>query len=120
MTDKQHDTRQDTQKAAGELQGAHTEDRTGQDTGTGTQQETHGSHGTHSRSRHREDKRREGRKGGERDTDGLAPGEQRRRTERSTAAEREQGENGQTEKKEIYKYLRERREKNAAETRKHM
>lgn len=25
MTDKQHDTRQDTQKAAGELQGAHTQ-----------------------------------------------------------------------------------------------
>ena len=30
----------------------------------------------------------------------------------------EQGENRETEKKEIYKYLRERREKNAAETRK--
>ena len=30
---------------------------------------------------------------------------------RSTAAGRDQGENGQTEKKEIYKYLRERREK---------
>ena len=49
------DTRQDTQKAAGELQGrAHATDRhTEQATGTGrrkgTQQDTHGSHGTHNR-----------------------------------------------------------------------
>ena len=60
-----------------------------------------------------EDKRREGRKGGERDTDGHAPGEWRRGTRRSTAGSRER-----TKKKEIYKYLRERREKNTAETRK--
>lgn len=56
-----------------------------------------------------EDKRREERQEGERNTDGHAPGEWRRGTERDTAAEREQGENGQTEKKEIHKYLRERR-----------
>ena len=61
---------------------------------------------------------RQARKTGERGADGLAPGEWRRGTERSTAAGREQGESRQTEKKEIYKYLRERREKNAAETRK--
>ena len=40
-----------------------------------------------------EDKRREGRKGGERGADGHAPGEWRRGTRRSTAAGREQREN---------------------------
>ena len=40
-----------------------------------------------------------GREGGERDTDGLAPGEWRRGTRRSTAAGREQREIRQTEVK---------------------
>ena len=58
-----------------------------------------------------EDKRREGRKGGERGADGHAPGEWRR-------GSRQQAGSRERTKKEIYKYLRERREKNAAETRK--
>ena len=53
-----------------------------------------------------EDKRREGRKGGRREGHGSPCAW--RVEEGITAAGREQGEN---EKKEIYKYLRERREK---------
>ena len=60
-----------------------------------------------------EDKQREGRKGGRREGHGWPCAW--RVEEGNTAAGREQGEN---EKKERYKYLRERREKNAAETRK--
>ena len=61
-----------------------------------------------------EDKRREGRKGGERGVDGLAPGEWTRREEEGRkTAERA------NRKKEYVIYLRERREKNTAETRKH-
>ena len=49
-------------------------------------------------------KGRQGREGGERDTDGHAPGERRRGTQQQ-AGSRERT------KKEIYKYLREGREK---------
>ena len=59
-----------------------------------------------------EDKRREGRKGGRREGHGWP---------RAWGAEEEHGSRQGAErerKKEIYKYLRERREKNAAETRK--
>ncbi len=81
MTDKQHDTRQDTQKAAGELQGAHTEGR---------------------RIRGQAE---------ERGTDGHAPGEWRRGTERNTAAGREQAENRRKEKRVCNIFKGERREK---------
>ena len=59
----------------------------------------HGSYGSHGRSRSggqaegRTSGGKAGREGGERDTDGHAPGERRRGTRRSTAADREQGEN---------------------------
>ena len=53
-----------------------------------------------------EGKRREDRKGGERGADGHAPGEWRRQEEHGSR----QGA-GRERKKEIYKYLRERREK---------
>ena len=81
-----------------------------------TQQETHGSHGTHNRQERRTSGRKAGREGGERGADGLAPGEWWRRGTKRTHGSRQGAE--RERKKEIYKYLRERREKNAAETRK--
>ena len=51
-----------------------------------------------------------GREGGERDTDGLAPGERRRRGRNRRHGSRQGAGRDQTDrKKEIYKYLRERR-----------
>ena len=76
------DTRQDTQKAAGELQGVPDGER---------------SNGTAAR-----------RSGG---TDGHAPGERRRDQGEAQAAGRGAGRDQTEVKKEIYKYLRERREK---------
>ena len=98
MTDKQdtHDRTHTTGHAEGRRRasGAHTQ-RTDQGTGTGNTTE-------HSRRRtaateHTAGRRiggqAEGRKGGERDTDGRAPGEWRREARRRhTAAGREQGE----------------------------
>ena len=107
VTDKQHDTRQDTQKAAGELQGRarrdeHTEDRTGQDTGTGrrkgTQQDTQQPRNTQQEQEDRRTSRgKAGREGhGWPCAWGSGGGGERRG---DTAAGRDQGENRQTEKK---------------------
>ena len=59
-----------------------------------------------------------GREGGEKGADGHAPGEWRRQEERHGEEHGRTDGNRERREKEIYKYLRERREKNAAETRK--
>ena len=107
MTDKQHETRQDTQKAAGELQGAPDGMNT-QKTGRNKPRGRGGGRGhtrrhtaatDHTAGAGAEDKRREDRKGGRREGHGWPCAW--RVEEGNTAAGREQGEIRQTEKRDI-------------------